>query len=117
MGIEHNHVVIATTWNDEAVNKVKAWIAGYNDAEQESLHELKKLFLFSESVVNSKTTVILAPDGSKEGWGLSNDGNRLRKAFIKQLKENWEWVEVGYGELGSKLYRASDMEERDVPVP
>jgi hypothetical protein len=110
MGVEHNHAVIATTWNSESYQAVVLWVKEFEDPEQVSDHCFKHLFVGVNSKVNNKHTVILTPDGSKEGWDVSNDGDRLREAFIAKLKEtgNWEWVEVGYGELGVKIYRSSE---------
>ena len=56
------------------------------------------------------------PDGSKEGWDTSNQGDDLRQRFIEELaKDNfndgsspWDWVEVGYGEYGQKVLRGNN---------
>jgi hypothetical protein len=34
------------------------------------------------TVVNGDVTYVFAPDGSKEGWGASVDGDQLRAEFI-----------------------------------
>jgi hypothetical protein len=53
-------------------------------------------------LVNDYCTFIVAPDGSKEGWLTSDDGNLARSKFIQWLlseenRHNFEWVEVSYG--------------------
>lgn len=110
MGIEHNHAVIATTWKPNSFEEVRKWTVDYKDPAFENERDLHHLFAYVDTKVNGKYTIVLTPDGSKEGWPISNDGDKLRAAFITKLKENgdWEWVEVGYGELGTKIYQSSE---------
>lgn len=55
-------------------------------------------------VTNSTFSFFVAPDGSKEGWDGSNEGDERRDEFVRWLDEangehgGWfEWVEVWYG--------------------
>lgn len=108
MGVENNEAVIATTWKDECIDKIKAWIASRPEKQQ-------KLFVFVNSLENGKTTVFLAPDGSKKGWDTAEEIERLRDEFIGFLKTfDYEdgsspinYVEVGYGEFGQKVLRGN----------
>lgn len=66
----------------------------------------------SEPGTNNYRTLVLCPDGSKEGWETSDAGNRCRDAFVEWLRlqreEYPEWVEVCYGELGYRVIRSDE---------
>lgn len=56
----------------------------------------------SERVINGYCTLLICPDGSKEGWQESDLGNERREMFKLWLRENGdnlypEWVEIQYG--------------------
>lgn len=62
------------------------------------------------SVVNMYTTYAFLPDGSKEGWAESEQGDQFREAFIN-LFEGPDGVEVEFGgdhhtEFGGPTVRA-----------
>lgn len=104
MGVENHNAVIATTWNSSEVERIKAWI--------ETLPtDFASLFAVVPALANCKVTVVMCPDGSKEGWTLSQQGDMLRQQFIEQIKISnygdgsspWEWIEVGYGEYGQAV--------------
>lgn len=109
MGIENNNAIIATTWNENELKKIKKWV----DAIQDNLW--RNLFLFSDKVINGLYTVVMVPDGSKEGWPESDHGDKLRNEFINLLEEAdhndgsspWDFVEIGYGEFGQTVLRGN----------
>lgn len=55
------------------------------------------------SKINSYYTFLIPPDGSKEGWAESDEGNKGREHWKKWAREQedgnifLEWVEVSYG--------------------
>lgn len=108
MGVENNECVIATTWNDAAVTAIKIWLKTRTCQEQ-------SLFVFVPSIVNDKTTILLAPCGSKKGWKEDELAGELRDAFIQLLdtfnyddgSSPFDWLEVGYGEFGQKVLRGN----------
>ena len=110
MGIENNEAILATTWNDAAIQKVKAWVGSLPTEEQ-------SLFAFIPALVNNKVTIVLAPDGSKKGnqWSEAEQIAKLRERFIQLLHEfdymdgssPFDWIEVGYGEFGQKVLRGN----------
>lgn len=61
-----------------------------------------------DSVINSYQTILIAPDGSKEGWEESDAGDQRRDQFIAFLKSlrysdgssPLSWCEVQYGDDG-----------------
>ena len=109
MGIENNECVIATTWDNKAVDSIRLWVDTLEFSHQ-------ALFAFLPSLVNGKQTIVLAPDGSKKGWDTAKKGDTLRKSFIKKIEKfdyedgsnPFNFVEVGYGEYGQKVLRGNN---------
>jgi hypothetical protein len=67
--------------------------------------------------VNDTFSFLVAADGSKEGWGESDEGDRARDRFVAWLDRangpagGWfEWVEVWYGndDAGAGVVRHQD---------
>jgi hypothetical protein len=116
MGIENHNAVLATTWDREYVEIIRAWVEGLK-CEQllPSFHDPRRLFVFGPELINGYTTVVMLPDGSKEGWVESDYIDDLRDRFIERLEEDgyddgsnpWDWIEVGYGEYGQKVLRGN----------
>ena len=106
MGIENNEAVLATTYDDKIVEDIQAWAEGKACAE---------LLAFIPSIVNSKTTIVLAPSGSKKGWDTNLIAESFRDAFIAKLEgykyedgsSPINWIEVGYGEFGQTILRGN----------
>jgi hypothetical protein len=53
----------------------------------------------SEYVVNGYRSMMVCPDGSKEGWDNSDVGDEARECFLVWLREarGFEWVFISYG--------------------
>ena len=57
-----------------------------------------------DSAVNGYSSFFVAPDGSKEWWGTSDNGNTCRELFINELRFMQrrniflDWVEVQFGD-------------------
>lgn len=108
MGVENNECVVATTWNDAAMGKIKEWVLTLSKQEQ-------SLFAFVPALTNGKETLFLAPTGSKKGWSQDKQGEALREQLIARLNSfNYEdgsnpfdWVEVGYGEFGQTVLQGN----------
>ncbi len=108
MGVENNECVIATTWSEKDMDKIKAWVETLND-------EQRQLFVFVPALVNHKETMFMAPDGSKKGWDIADATEILRDRVITKLMEfNYEdgsspfdFIEVGYGEYGQTVLRGN----------
>ena len=68
----------------------------------------------SERVTNAYRTIVVCPDGSKEGWNASDAGNTARNVFVQWLVDerksgNYsDWAEVCYGELGYGVVRSDE---------
>lgn len=107
MGTIHNHAVIATTWSQEEFLKVREWADKLDPC-------WRRLFLFSNKNINDSMTVVMVPDGSKEGWKDSDFGDRLRSEFLTHLSKlnsegftSWDFLEVEYGELGQSILQGN----------
>lgn len=99
MGYMRNHM-IAVSCGD------------YNGEFREALKKAKELFGYepphSPTVTNGIRTLFIYPDGSKEGWETSNEGDEKRDEFKYWLKtyrtpgefgyNPFDWVEVQYGD-------------------
>ena len=95
MGYIKHHAIVVTTWDTDLVPKLL-----------ESAHKMDLEVLCSQpTYVNGYTTIVLCPDGSKEGWDESDRGDAARFAFKAWLHtfdyedggSPLEWVEVAYG--------------------
>jgi len=104
MGTIQHHAVIATGGDDQHRDQVTAWIASRGENHQ-------RRYLVGPMVINGYFTVVLTPDGSKEGWDDSDAGDAERDEFVAWLSEPdtyWDWVEVTYGEIGYRITRSDD---------
>jgi hypothetical protein len=92
--IRHNAIVVSS-WNESLLAEAHA--AASNAVPG----------LVSEIIshrVNLGGSFLVAPDGSKEGWNDSDDGDKQRDAFIAWLEANrhddgstsLSWAEIAY---------------------
>ena len=121
MGVENNNAILATTWNQDEVRRVIEWLQGLDD-------NLRRYFLIGPPLMNNRTTIVMIPDGSKEGWEDSAVGDVLRGKFIDVLHEGqldpddpsdsyWDYVEVGYGEFGQHILRGNNKNVYGACIP
>lgn len=102
MGTINHDAVIATFHREESKITIESWIAGLDESEQ-------RVFAVSPFVTNSYFSVVMFPDGSKEGWGTSNEFDDLRARFIALSEsQSASVVHVSYGELGFKVKHNPD---------
>lgn len=103
MGHINHNAIIATTWNEKVAVQFQSWIEAY------SLNKGSVAQVVSRS--NGYTTFFVGPDGSKEGWPVSDYGDKVREQIKKRFaldnyedgSSPWNWIEVGYGEYGQKV--------------
>jgi len=63
--------------------------------------------------INNHATLLVPPDGSKEGWEESDVGDKARDKFVAWLQSEayedgsspYSWVEVEYAETRPKITR------------
>jgi hypothetical protein len=103
MGYLRNHAIIVTSENQYKIR----------DAHAAAVELELQVLGPSEEVVNRCASILICPDGSKEGWPESDRGDARRKAFIDWLESqryddkssSLSWVEVAYdySELPAKV--------------
>ena len=94
MGVLYRQMVICITYD---------WDSNERKELDKLVEENPGFFAKSPSLINSVMSYVMFWDGSKEGWDISDDGDKLRKQFIKLIK-NLESAE---------LYEINDHEENE----
>jgi hypothetical protein len=98
MGVMVHHAIVVSSWNKEAIQ------AAHRHAT-ELLEPLVTPIVTTE--FNGVGSFAVLPDGSKEGWGPSDEADEARATFDQYLRAQayedgsnaLEWVEVAFGEL------------------
>lgn len=108
MGYMRHHVIIITSWNQDLLKKAHL-------KAKEIFPIVSEIY---EGVINNYKSFFIPPDGSKEGWNESNEGDKNRQNFVEWLdaqrysdnSTSLDWVEVQYGddERETKIVRHSD---------
>ena len=91
MGYIRHHAIVVSGW-DSAHAVV---------AQKKATSLFKWVSPVSPAHTNGYCSFFVPPDGSKEGWNTSTEGDENRKAFINWLRDNdryLDWVEVQYGD-------------------
>lgn len=96
MGYIRHNAIIATAWQPEAVA-----------ALTEYARRIGAEALVGGEMTNGYATVCITPDGSKEGWSTSDEGDERRTKIKQWIRDNaaelyFEWCEVAYGSDDSK---------------
>lgn len=104
MGFILHHAIVVTCWNSKHIEQAHelAVSGGLNPTE------------ITPAVVNGYRSFMIPPDGSKEGWEQSDEGDERRNVWIAAMYEmrhdNYcEWAELSYGldDGMPKILRAS----------
>jgi hypothetical protein len=109
MGYMRHHAIVCTSWNEEHIVKAhKKATTLFEDMTSD----------VSREAINGYRSFAVFPDGSKEGWLESDQGDQLREKFLAWLVKSElyvAWVEVQFGdnEREAKVVNASDWQERD----
>lgn len=108
MGYMRHHAVLVTSWDTEKLD------AAHSTAESLVPGLVSPIV---KGRVNTEESFFIAPDGSKEGWDTSNEGDEQRAAFIAWLREQewgdgsspfaWALVQYGDDEGDQKVLEAS----------
>jgi len=102
MGYTIHHAIIVSTNSPEREDIQKAWMVAQDIG--------CGVTNWVCSQVNATRTFIVIPDGSKEGWPESNEGDERREEFVDWLKaqeyadgsSSYHWVELSYGDEDGK---------------
>jgi len=110
MGIIQHHAIIVTVryQSIDPMHQKAREIFGAHAQVSEVVH----------SPVNGYASFFVAPDGSKEHWSASDEGDERRKEFTAWLREHEDgdlahWVEVSYGDSQYAITDSDDQDERD----
>lgn len=104
MGYIKHHAIIVIGWDD---SKITA-------AHEAAIVEQMAVSNIVASPVNGYRSFFIAPDGSKEGWTDSDEGNARRDAFIQWLRSapglylTWAEVELDCDGDAVRLGRHSE---------
>ncbi|WP_312394713.1 hypothetical protein [Chryseobacterium sp.] len=99
--IKHHSIIVTSHFREDIKKAHEMAIYLFSEVNNDT-------YKFSQSIVtniveglaNSQYTFFISPDGSKEGWGLSDQCDEKRAEFIKWLNENHtscHYVEVAFG--------------------
>lgn len=92
MGYIRHNAIIATCWQAAAVSRLAEYARSIG-AEA----------LVGGEMTNGYVTVCITPDGSKEGWQSSAEGDKRRTKIKQWMRAHesdlfFEWCEVAYGD-------------------
>ena len=101
MGVIQHHAILVTSWNIEKLEVVLA------KAVEIGCHTTPIV----EGRVNVVGTFVVTPDGSKEYWSESYEGDAERAALVQFIdtlayedgSNSIKYVEISYGELGVSI--------------
>lgn len=87
MGYFNHHTIVVTAWGRLEKVRDKALIIFPKSQVSEIL-----------TTINEQESFFIAPDGSKEGWEESDQGNDNRLLFTNYLDQNnIDYIEVFFG--------------------
>lgn len=105
MGYLRRHAIVVTSSSDEQYIKA---------AHAKAAEIFPWVSPISPPQMNGETSFFIPPDGSKEWWKDSDEGDRRRDQFVKWLEPGRRvcWVEVTYGadDPDAHVTRASDID-------
>lgn len=108
MGYMRHHAIAVTSWDEELILL----------AHEKALEIFDYVSPVSPKVINGYRSFFIPPDGSKEGWDKSTEGNKRRRIYIEWLNaqryedgsSSLQWVEFQFGDdnLETKIINDSD---------
>jgi|SRR6185312_15215641 len=112
MGYIRHRAIIVTSCDEACISEahrlaLKIWDATIEVASDVPWSSLVSPLL--PSLTNGYVTFFIAPDGSKEGWDVSEHGDARRKVFLDALaniNDPWriDWYELCYGGDDSEIF-------------
>jgi len=101
-----HHTLIITVNDKKAAERIYQGIADIFKKNMEAKNGYQLISPIVSSLINNYFTFFISPDGSKEGYDLSEDADRIRAMVINLLKfyqtenNNLEikYVELFYGD-------------------
>lgn len=101
-----HHILLITVNDAKLADKIRADISELYKKNMEAKDGFKLISPVVPSLINNFFTFFIGPDGSKEGYDLSDDGDRIREKTIKLLEltkkalgeNSVNYVEFFYGD-------------------
>lgn len=112
MGYIKHHTIVVTSWNrnllEQAQKEARIIFSREFFGEYNGADDLVSSIV--SGVVNSYESFFIAPDGSKESWEASKNGDTARELFIKWINSkahedgsnSISYVEVFFGDDNGK---------------
>ncbi len=108
MGIIQNHAIIVTGYDPARVAEARAVAAKFFDQDWNTGGPIVSNVVGQK--INGGASFFVGPDGSKEGWSESEQGDKIRALFIAWLEAQLgylKYVEVSFGETGTGVTAAN----------
>lgn len=110
MGYMRHHAIVVTSFSVER-------IAPAHTQAKSLFSQVSEII---QSPINGYWSFLVAPDGSKEGWQESADGDASRDTFVSWLEAQryedgsspLDWAEVQYGDDDRETKIVRDSDER-----
>lgn len=107
MGWQRHDAIIVTCCDD---------VANIEEAHRVAVEICANVSPLTGSMINGYRSFLVAPDGSKEGWAESDQGDGERAKFIEWLESQryedgsspYDWVEVRFANDGPAKIVAED---------
>ena len=119
MGYMRHHTIVVTgiVFSKELRGGIPADIV---DAHKKAKTIFPIVSPLSQATMNGYRSFFIAPDGSKEGWQPSDQGDLDREAFKRWLNAHrfsdkgspFDWVEVQFGDDEEKTRIISDNDHK-----
>lgn len=113
MGYMRHHTIVVTSWDDELA------ITAHAQAEEVFTETACVVSALTPPATNGFRSFFVAPDGSKEGWTASNEGDEARSVFVEWMDSqrysdgstSLDWVEVQFGDDDGETVVISDSDD------
>lgn len=117
--ISHHAIVVTGTYGDHVERAHQKAIEIFDEVAVGGYFSRTLVSPLSEVSINSTQSFCVFPDGSKEGWEMSDEGDTARARFIKWLiaqryddgSSPLAWVHVQYGDDEGLTATLSDSDE------
>ncbi len=100
MGYFRHHAILVTSMFPDAIEQVYAAVHALLVGECDFL-EVSMISPLSPPTTNGYKSFTIYPDGSKEGWETSDEGDEVRNTVVGLLTSNHfhvSWCHVQYGD-------------------
>ena len=100
MGTIKHNAIIVTGWDKTNMNTIRKKAKEIFKKHFENVQKGNKLVSnLVPSLMNEDFSFFIAPDGSKEGWQTSNNGDSAREEFIDYLsgQKRCNYIEIYFG--------------------